>query len=155
MAPGIIAIDVHNRSTLMRSDWFGTAIAHSGFMHSFLCTVALYRYIFGKGSIARILYHRAQAIAAVNAAISGPDVGSRISDANIGAVFNLLTVEESLQLPQFEQSYLHEDQPKQREIHMNGLNRMIQLRGGLVAIHTHRTLQAFILWCVIFYCCND
>lgn len=146
MAPGIIAIDVHNRSTLMRSDWFGTAIAHSGFMHSLLCTVALHQYIFGRGNVARILHHRAQAIAAVNVAISSPDVNSGISDANIGAVFNLLAVEESLQLPHFEQAHLHEDQPKQRAIHMNGLSRMIQLRGGLIAIHTNRILQAFILW---------
>lgn len=146
MAPGIIAVDVRNRSTLMRSDWFGTAMGHPGFMHSLLCTVALHLYIFGRGTVDTILYHRAQAIAAINAAISSPDTNAGISDANIGAVFNLLTVEESLQLPQFEQAQLQEDQPKQRAIHLNGLGRMIQLRGGLMAINSNRILQAFILW---------
>lgn len=148
MAPGIIAVDIRHRSTLMRSDWFGTAISNSGFMHSLLCTVALHLYIFGRGSIDTILYHRAQAIAAINNAISSPDTNVGISDANIGAVFNLLTVEEGLLLPYFNQARLDEDQPNQRAIHMNGLRRMIQLRGGLMAIKSNRILQAFILWCV-------
>ncbi|KAF2847836.1 hypothetical protein T440DRAFT_402675 [Plenodomus tracheiphilus IPT5] len=146
MAPGIIAVDVRNRSTLMRSDWFGTAMSHPGFMHSLLCTVALHLYISGRGTVEIILYHRAQAIAAINAAISSPNTHAGISDANIGAVFNLITVEESLQLPQFEQAQLQEDQPKQRAVHLSGLSRMLQLRGGLTAIKSNRILQAFIFW---------
>lgn len=148
MAPTVLAVDVRHRSTLMRSDWFGTAISDSGFMHSLLCTAALHMYVFGRGSIETILHHRAQAIAAVNTAISHPDVSIGISDANIGAVFNLLTVEESLVLPHFERERLDEEHVDQREVHMNGLRRMIQLRGGLMAINSNRILQAFILWCV-------
>jgi hypothetical protein len=148
MAPGIIAVDIRHRSTLMKSDWFGTAISNPGFMHSLLCTAALHLYIFGRGSIETILHHRAQAIAAINAAISHPDINVGISDANIGAVFNLLTVEESLLLPHFEQERLDEEQPNQRAIHMNGLRRMVQLRGGLEALNSNRILQAFILWWV-------
>jgi hypothetical protein len=143
MAPGIIAVDIRHRSTLMKSDWFGTAISNSGFMHSLLATIALHAYVFGKGTMDDILYHRAQAIAAVNAAILTPD---GISDANIGAVFNLLTIEEGLHLPCFE---LHEDHAVQLEIHRRGLQRMVQLRGGLGAINTNRILQAFMLWCVV------
>jgi len=148
MAPGIIAVDIRHRSTLMRSDWFGTAISNSGFMHSLLCTVALHSFIVGRGSVETILHHRAQAIAAVNAAISDPDASVGISDANIGAVFNLLTVEEGLMSSFFAQERLDEDQPTQRAIHMNGLRRMLHLRGGLKAIESNRILQAFILWCV-------
>lgn len=148
MAPGIIAVDVRHRSTLMRSDWFGTAISNPGFMHSLLCTIALHLYIFGRGSIDTILYHRAQAIAAINAAISDPDLSVGISDANIGAVFNLLTVEEGLLLPYFARERLNEDQPNQWAIHLNGLQRMVHLRGGLKAIKSNRILQAFILWWV-------
>ena len=51
MAPGIIAVDIRNRSTLMRSDWFGTAISNPGFMHRLLCTAALHIYIVGRASI--------------------------------------------------------------------------------------------------------
>jgi hypothetical protein len=142
MAPGIIAVDIRHRSTLMKSDWFGTAISNPGFMHSLLSTIALHAYVFGKGTMDAILYHRAEAIAAVNAAILTPE---GISDANIGAVFNLLTVEESLLLPGFE---LNEDHAAQLKIHKTGLQRMVQLRGGLRAIKTNRILQAFMLWCV-------
>ena len=142
MAPGIIAVDIRHRSTLMKSDWFGTAICNQGFMHSLLATIALHAYVFGKGTIDAILYHRAQAIAAVNAAILTPD---GVSDANIGAVFNLLTVEESLLLPTFR---LDEDHMAQLQIHQRGLQRMVQLRGGLGAITTNRILQAFMLWWV-------
>lgn len=148
MAPGIIAVDIRNRSTLMKSDWFGTAISHPGFMHSLLCTAALHLYIFGRGSIETILCHRAQSIASINAAISNSDLTVGISDANIGAVFNLLTVEEALLLPFFEHAKLEQDQSSQRGIHLHGLRRMIQLRGGLIAIHSNRILQAFILWYV-------
>jgi len=65
-------------------------------------------------------------------------------------VFNLLSVEESLLLPVF-QGQLGEDgeeEPNQRMIHLNGLKRMVELRGGLGAIKSNRCLQAFILWCV-------
>ena len=148
MAPGVIAVDFRHRSTLMRSEWFGTALSNAGFMHSLLCTAALHLYSVGRGSIETILYHRAQAIASVNAAISHPDASVGISDANIGAVFNLLTVEEGLLLPIFEQARIDEDQVNQRVIHMNGLRKMVQLRGGLMAINSNRVLQAFMLWCV-------
>jgi hypothetical protein len=133
----------------MKSDWFGTAMSNAGFMHSLLCTAALHLYIVGRGSIESILYHRAQAIVAINAAISHPNATIGISDANIGAVFNLLTVEEGLLLPIFEQERIDEDQPNQRAIHMEGLRRMVQLRGGLMAMNSNRVLQAFMLWCVV------
>jgi hypothetical protein len=149
MAPGTIAVDFRHKSNLMRSDWFGTALNNAGFMHSLLCTAALHRYIVrGRGSIETIYFHRAQAIAAINSAISSPDQRQGISDANIGAVFNLLSVEESLASPFFEQEHQDEEHPNQREIHLNGLRRMVQLRGGLMAINSNRILQAFILWCV-------
>ncbi|KAF2132783.1 hypothetical protein P153DRAFT_173520 [Dothidotthia symphoricarpi CBS 119687] len=146
MAPGIIAIDVRHQSTLMRRDWYGTAMSNSGFMHSLLCTAALHLYIVGKGSINTILYHRALAVASINAAISSLDHSIGISDANIGAVFNMMVVEESLLQPFFEGAGLDEEQPYQRAIHMDGLQRMVQLRGGLMGLYSNRILQAFILW---------
>jgi hypothetical protein len=148
MAPGIIAVDIRHKSDLMKSDWFGTAMSNPGFMHSLLCTAALHLYMFGRGSIETILYHRAQAITAINLAISDPNPSIGISDANIGAVFNLLCVEESLLLPYLRQQRSDDDAPNQREIHLEGLRRMVQLRGGLMAMGSNRILQAFILWCV-------
>jgi hypothetical protein len=133
----------------MKSEWFGTAISSPAFMHSLLCTAALHRFVVGRGSIDAILYHRTQAISAINAAISNPDVNVGISDANIGAVFSLLTVEEYLASPLFEQEPIDQDHRHQFDVHMNGLRRMVQLRGGILALHSNRVLQAFMLWCVI------
>jgi hypothetical protein len=117
-------------------------------MHSLLCTAALHMFIVGRGSRDAILYHRTQAISAINGAISNPDVTFGISDANIGAVFSLLTVEEYLASPFFEQEPIDDDHRHQFEVHMNGLKRMVQLRGGILALHSNRVLQAFMLWCV-------
>jgi hypothetical protein len=147
MAPSTIPIDIRQKSSLMRSDWFGTALSNAGFMHSLLCTAALHLYFVGRGSMDTIVYHKTQAIAAINSAISDPNPNLGISDANIGAVFNLLCVEESLLWPGLPQETI-EQKLNQREIHLNGLRRMVQLRGGLTAISSNRILQAFILWCV-------
>ncbi|KAF2806097.1 uncharacterized protein BDZ99DRAFT_539601 [Mytilinidion resinicola] len=145
MSPGTIAVDIRHQSDLIRTDWFGRALGNSAFMHSLLCAAAVHLYIVGKGSYFSIVYHKAQAVAAINAALSDPELG--ISDANIAAVFNLLCVEESLLLPFFHDETSGDgEEPNQRMIHLNGLRRMVELRGGLRAIRTHRCLQAFILW---------
>lgn len=146
MSPGAIAVDIRHQSDLIRTDWFGTALSNRGFMHSLLCAAALHLYIVGKGSYFSIEYHKSQAVTAINEALSDANLG--IADANIGAVFNLLCVEESLLLPFFQHRLYSsdEDQPNQRMIHLNGLKRMVELRGGLGAIKTNRCLQAFILW---------
>ena len=148
MAPGSVAVDIRHKSDLVRYHWFGTAMSNPGFMHSLLCTIALHMYVMGRGTFQTLDYHKSQAIAAINAAISNPDPEIRISDANIGAVFNLLCVEESLTLPQFQHERSEEEGPSQRMIHLNGLLKMVELRGGLRNINSNRCLQAFILWCV-------
>lgn len=145
MAPGIIGVDVRRRSTLMKSDWFDTALSNKGFMHSLLCTTALHMFIFGKGTVKTILNHRAKAISAINKALSTQDRAIRFSDANLGAVFNLLTVEEGLMMPHFKDEIPYGEQPN-AVMHLNGLREMLNLRGGLKAVGTNRILQAFILW---------
>ncbi|KAF9735703.1 hypothetical protein PMIN01_05618 [Paraphaeosphaeria minitans] len=146
MAPGIIAVDVRNTSHLMRSQWFGTAIGNPGFMHSLLSTIALHRHVFGRGPLNTVLYHRAHAIASVNSALANPDMAAGISDANIGTVFNLLSVEETLASPYFGHLRPDGDNLEQRAIHLCGLLKMVELRGGLMAMDSNRILQAFILW---------
>ena len=148
MVPGIIAVDVRNTSQLMRSQWFSTAQSDQGFMHSLLSTIALHRHVWGRGPIDTVLYHRARAIESVHSALANPDKSVGISDANIGAVFNLLSVEESLGSEWFAYLRPQGDNPNQREIHLKGLLRMIELRGGLMSMNSNRMLQAFILWCV-------
>lgn len=132
----------------MKSEWFDTALGNQGFMHSLLSVTALHMFIFGKGSSKTILKHRAKAISAVNKALSSQDRTIRFSDANIGAVFNLLTVEEGLMMPHFKEEVKYDAQPNATMMHLNGLREMLHLRGGLKAVGTNRILQAFILWYV-------
>lgn len=148
MAPGIIGVDIRRRSTLMKSDWFDTALSNKGFMHSLLSTAALHMFVFGKGTVQTILHHRAKAIVSVNKALSSQDCNVRFSDANLGAVFNLLTVEEGLMMPHFRDEIPYDEQPNAMMMHLNGLKEMLHLRGGLKAVGTNRILQAFILWYV-------
>jgi hypothetical protein len=153
MAPGIIAVDVKNRSTLtlMNTDWVNTAICNAGFMHSFLCTTALHLYITGKGNSDDIFRHHDEAVSAISATLSNTDQLSHISDANIGAVFNLLTIAESIDsLPHFEHLRKNQEQTNQRAVHQDGLRKMVRMRGGLNGIRSNRILQAFILWYVLF-----
>jgi hypothetical protein len=148
MAPVAIAVDARNKHDLMRFHWFGAAIESSAFMHSLLCTIALHQYYVGRGSVDAIFYHKAEAIASVNSALLDKDLKVAVSDANIGAVFNLLCVEENLNSAIFDKKKPDNEQPGQRAMHLNGMRRMIQMRGGLMEIKTNRVLQAFILWCV-------
>jgi hypothetical protein len=148
MVPGVIGVDVRRKSTLMKSEWFDTALSNEGFMHSLLSTAALHMFIFGKGTVQAILDHRAKAISAVNKALSTQDRAVRFSDATLGAVFNLLTVEEGLMMPVFEDEIPYDEQPNAMDMHLNGLREMLNLRGGLKAVGTNRILQAFILWYV-------
>jgi hypothetical protein len=114
-------------------------------MHSLLCTTALHLYFVGKGSFVSVDYHRAQAIADINANLSDPT--RRVSDENIAAVFNLLCVEESLEtLPALKRRHKSGSDMSQRLIHLNGLKQMVDLRGGLGNLRSNRCLEAFILW---------
>jgi len=150
MAPGSVAVDIRRKSDLVSHHWFGNAISSPGFMHSLLCTIALHRYFMRRGSYTSIIHHKTEAITAINAALRNPDPEIRVSDANIGAVFNLLCVEEALAHDIFKGERQHEDdQYRQRRIHLNGLLRMVHLRGGLQNIKSNRCLQAFILWYVL------
>ncbi|UPX11614.1 uncharacterized protein EKO05_0002211 [Ascochyta rabiei] len=149
MAPGIIGVDTRCRSNLMRSDWFATALSNAGFMHSLLCTAALHMFVSGRGrgNVEAILHHRAETIVAVNKAISSTeDHTVHSSDENLGAVFNLLTVEESLASPYFRDKIPCDEQSNATTTHLNGLRDMLSLRGGLGAVNRNRILQAFILW---------
>ncbi|KAF3051998.1 hypothetical protein E8E11_010876 [Didymella keratinophila] len=148
MVPGVIGVDVRRKSTLMKSEWFDTALSNEGFMHSLLSTAALHMFIFGKGTVQTILHHRAKAISAVHKALSTQDRAVRFSDATLGAVFNLLTVEEGLMMPVFKDEIAYDEQPNAMNMHLSGLREMLNLRGGLKAVGTNRILQAFILWYV-------
>lgn len=145
ISPASIPLDFRGQSDLIRSLWFGNALKDRAFLHSVLCVSAVHSHIIGQGSYVDIIYYRARAVEAINANLSKSSVG--LTDSNIGAVFSLLCVEESMLLPYFDgQDQGSESVDDQRMIHLNGLRRMIHLRGGWHGLKTNRCLQAFILW---------
>lgn len=98
-----------------------------------------------------VLYHKTRAISEINSNLCDPQ--SSIGDNNIAAVFTLLTIEETMLVP--DAGHGREDVPassRQKMIHMNGLKAMIEQRGGLAALGTNKCLQSFILWSVTCQC---
>jgi hypothetical protein len=130
----------------MKSDWYGTALGNKGFMYSFLCTAALHMFVFGKGTIDAILNYRMMAISEVNKAISKRGSAICFADATLGAIFNLMTVEESLQIPCVKEDIPNDEKPNHRMTHQVGLQTLLHARGGLGTVGSNRILQAFILW---------
>lgn len=137
-----IPVDVRRQSDVMSTVWTAAAMKHTAFLHSLLCAAALYRYSLGQGSYFGVAYHKAKAIAEINASLSNPITG--LSDENIGAVFMLLCVE--MGTPKSErENESQEDEVDQVMVHLNGLRRMVDLRGGLGCLQSNRCLESFIL----------
>ena len=98
-----------------------------------------------------VLYHKTRAISEINSNLCDPQLS--IGDNNIAAVFTLLTIEETMLVP--DAGHGREDVPagsKQRMIHLNGLKAMIEQRGGLAALGANKCLQSFILWSAACQC---
>lgn len=117
-------------------------------MHSLLCLVALQLCIMQPSRSAHdVVYHKIHAIAAVQENLSNPDTA--ITDENIAAVFNLLCVEENMFLPiwraQTRKISKLEPDHTQRMVQMEGLKRMIQMRGGVRSLTKIRGLQVLLM----------
>ncbi|KAI9687079.1 MAG: hypothetical protein M1822_002489 [Bathelium mastoideum] len=125
-------------------------MSHRAFMHSLLATAAMHAYIVGKASYYDIVHHKSLAVQEININLSDPV--SRINDGNIAAVFSLLCVEESMLLPLMAQEGDGRDvASRQRLVHVSGLKRMIELRGGLTALDMNQCLRALIIWHVALH----
>lgn len=90
-----------------------------------------------------IVYHKMRAQACINSNLKNETL--RLSDATIGAVFNLLCVGETLLHPKLSDEQQRNADAVERVVHLNGLKRMIALRGGLLGLSSH-CLRAHILW---------
>lgn len=117
-------------------------------MHSLLCLVALQLCIMQPSRSAHdVLYHKVQAIAAVQGNLTDPETA--ITDENIAAVFNLLCVEENMFLPiwraQTRRISKLEPDHTQRMVQMDGLKGMIQMRGGVRSLTKIRGLQVLLM----------
>jgi hypothetical protein len=145
MAPGSIPIDIHGKSDKLRSIWFKTALNSEACLHAVLTGAAGHLYFLGACPKETLVHHKARTVVAVNNSLSDPTLG--VEDANIAAVFSLLCIEEIMR-PVFihaeEADYIEGAQ--QRDIHLDGLLRMVQLRGGLRNLGSNPVVQSFLLW---------
>ena len=145
LAHDAIPVDVRRQSNVLKTQWFALAMTHRAFMHSLLATAAMHAFTVGKASYHDIVHHKSLAVQEINVNLSDPSMC--IDDGNIAAVFSLLCVEESMLLPFMAQEGEGWDMASaQRLIHVNGLKRMIELRGGLAAPGMNQCLQALIIW---------
>ena len=129
-------------------------MSNLAYFHSLLSATAAHLYILGYCSYDTVVHHKAKTVAAINANLSSPSLG--LDDGNIGAVFSLLCVEEIMRPPIVASNSLdYAEGARQRVIHLNGLVRMMQLRGGLKNLHSNPVIQAFVLWYVHRWDTND
>ncbi|KAI1080603.1 hypothetical protein F5B20DRAFT_104512 [Whalleya microplaca] len=103
---------------MVKSIWVNCVLADEAYFHSTLAISASYVSLFERklGISSKTLYHISKAYALVNLKLSGPE---SISDSAIAAVITLAIYQQ-----------IHH-QHATGLIHLNGLNRMIQLRGGM------------------------
>lgn len=129
------------------------SFGHTGFLSGLLCLSALQMAVeypkHASHLLERFMHHRVRTIEAVQRNLGDPR--EAVTDENIATVFNLLCIEENLYLHAADQladnpMWLHlQPTPAQRQMHMNGLKRMLSLRGGVGNIENARGLQAFII----------
>lgn len=125
--------------------WFAAAFESRAFMYSILCAAATHMYALSQTTHYMILEYKSQAMTELNAALADPVLC--LADGNIGAVFNLLCVDEAFPLPTSDRDAMdREVQQMQRLVHLQGLKRMVALRGGLTSLNTSPCLQSFLLW---------
>ncbi|KAK4224018.1 hypothetical protein QBC38DRAFT_424312 [Podospora fimiseda] len=143
-----------SQSDLTQKLWVTISFSHRAFMHSTLCLASLQLAVAQPHQspvlLERFMHHRVQTIKHIQSALSDPTTA--LSDENIATVFQMLCIEENL--------FLHADgdslsqnpawkhlspDKSQREAHLEGLKRMLSLRGGVEALKEMRGLQAFVI----------
>ncbi|KAF1992592.1 hypothetical protein K402DRAFT_416238 [Aulographum hederae CBS 113979] len=143
LASSIIPLDIRQQSTVPRNAWLAEALLNPALMCGLLCATSLHLCVLGKVPFEDVDRLKSQAVSQINSNLDKANM--RISDSNIWAVHVMLCIEESLPLVA-ERNEPETDCYTVRSIHLSGLSRMVQLRGGLAAMSTNRCLQAFILW---------
>jgi len=142
MSHGAIPIDIAHKSEVVREEVLHIALQSRAALHVLLCIAAAHNLYSGRGTTAEFLHHKYTAIAEVNQSLSDPRFAT--SDGNITAVFTLLCIEETSLLPELGRD--EEEAKKQRAIHLIGLRKMVELRGGITALQSAPVLQAFLMW---------
>lgn len=148
ITPRLTPISGQTSPELIHQHWISPALRHRAFAHALLCLISLRRSLTDSTNtrhVARCLFHRVQSIVAIQENLNNP--AEATSNENIAAVFNLACVEGNLLMPAFQvDNYapLRFDNA-QIQVHLNGLRRMIGLRGGIANLGGIHGLQSFMI----------
>lgn len=145
VCPGYSDVDIHGRASFLKHELVPLLHSPAG-AHAVLSYSAQSMACRGQNTTSNAIYHKTQAIQALNAALSRSEDYN--SDATIFAVFILLCTEERCYPVTLSHDELI-DATQQRTMHLNGLKRIIAARGGLVALADNRILQTLLMWYVI------
>lgn len=149
----LIPLDRHQASKPLTTEWVANSILSASgapFIYAVLTSSALYSQATGAANPLDVLHYKTETIREIHTLFDNPR--RRVDDSNIAAVFMLLCLEES-QLVGREDQEDAEWSELQRRKHLNGLKKMIELRGGLAALGRNRCLQTFILmWVSPIFC---
>lgn len=134
MATDMPELDEPEKPGLLRTRWFPLVLSEAAiFQVIVLLSASNYaslRYPYGDGS--NLLILKSRAISSINKALN--TTGSPMSDQLIGAVAKMASYEAMFgDLPTF-------------EVHMIGLVKMIQLRGGLSSLGLGGLLARICIW---------
>ena len=92
-----------------------------------------------------LIYHyKAKVIVGINDNMSSDSLS--MSPANLAAVCNLYCIERSLQRSPWDAIAHLSPTPHQPSVHRQGLQNMVDHRGGLETLVKDRLLYAYILW---------
>ncbi|KAK0710123.1 hypothetical protein B0T26DRAFT_861370 [Lasiosphaeria miniovina] len=154
VVPSISPLTSNGRQAVeVQKYWVTVSFYHSGFMHALLCLAALQLAIAEPHQspflVERFMHHRLEAISSVHRDLG--DAERALSDENIATVFNLLCIEENLFLHASDALAINpawrhlQPDTAQRQVHLDGLKRMLALRGGVAQLGEMRGLQAFLI----------
>jgi hypothetical protein len=135
MAVDIPELDQPNHKGLLRTSWFPLVITESSSFYAILLlsasNVAALRH--DSSSAYNVLQLKASAIGSINNAFAS-GISTRTSDAMIGAVAKMASYEA-----------MQGDLESYR-VHMTGVKRMVDLRGGLDCLGLDGLLRRIIIW---------
>lgn len=118
--------------------WYSFAVTDAGLLHATLSLVALHYDLGHHMEVSfETTYQQSEAIRLVNERLSDPE--AQLTDALIGSVA-ILTNFETMN-----------GTAESAAIHMNGLERMTVLRGGLQGLGKNRVLQRVLTWADFCY----
>jgi hypothetical protein len=143
---------------VQRGGWSSFASKDSGILHATLCSVALYCSVHqGLDSGVDIFRHKAEALALVKQKLVDPEM--RLSDALIGTIATLASFEvsfhyvEATSADKLEQNL--QGSYETSASHLDGIHRLLAMRGGIQAIQGNDMLYRAITWSVVFVSCLE